>query len=155
MASIGVGDRLPVFQATLQDGATFDSTVEVGGAPLVFFFYPKDHTPLCTQEACAFRDAYEQFLAAGARVVGVSGDSPERHRSFAERHRLPFPIISDRGNALRKAFGVPKTLGFLPGRVTYVVDRGGIVRLVFNAQLAADDHVQRALEAVRGLAAAP
>ena len=152
MASIGVGDRLPAFQATLQDGTAFDTAAEVGGAPLVFFFYPKDHTPICTQEACGFRDAYEQFTAAGARVVGVSSDSPEQHRAFIERHRLPFPIISDRGGALRRLFGVPKTLGFLPGRVTYVVDREGIVRLVFNAQLVADDHVRRALEAVRELA---
>lgn len=153
MASIGVGDPLPAFQATLQDGTVFDSRAEIGAAPLVFFFYPKDHTPICTQEACAFRDAYEEFTAAGARVVGVSGDSPEQHRSFIERHRLPFPIISDRGGALRTLFGVPKTLGFLPGRVTYVVDRQGIVRLVFNAQLVADDHVRRALDAVRGLTA--
>ena len=105
------------------------------------------------RETLEFFGMIKQFIAAGARVVGVSGDKPEQHRSFIERYRLPFPIISDRGGALRKLFGVPKTLGFLPGRVTYVVDRQGIVRLVFNAQLVADDHVRRALEAVRGLAA--
>jgi thioredoxin-dependent peroxiredoxin len=148
MASIEVGDRAPAFTATLQDGSAFDSASVIGRKWLVLFFYPKDNTPVCTREACAFRDSYEKFAAAGAEVVGVSSDSPESHARFAARHALPFPIISDRGRALRKLFGVPSPLGFLPGRVTFVIDRDGIVRMVYTALFASDEHVSRALAAV-------
>jgi thioredoxin-dependent peroxiredoxin len=147
--AIDIGDKAPAFQATLQDGGTFDSTSLLGRKSLVLFFYPKDNTPVCTQEACAFRDAYADFTAADVEVVGVSGDSPESHRRFAARHSLPFPIISDTGGALRRLFGVPRAWGVFPGRVTYVIDKEGIVRMVYNATLAAEPHVRKALEAVR------
>ena len=91
-------------------------------------------------------DAYEQFVAAGAEVVGVSGDTAASHAAFARRHNLPFPIISDTGGRLRRLFGVPSLLGFLPGRVTYVIDREGIVRLVFNSSFSAAGHVRQALD---------
>lgn len=118
---------------------------------VVLFFYPKDGTAICTKEVCAFRDSYEQFTDAGAIVVGVSSDSVESHRQFADQHRLPFLLAADKGGALRKAFGVPKTLGFLPGRVTYVIDRQGIIRSVFSAQLATERHVREALDVVTQL----
>jgi peroxiredoxin Q/BCP len=146
--ALAVGDKAPLFTATLQDGETFDSTSLIGRKSLVLFFYPKDNTPVCTQQACAFRDAYEQFVKADVEVIGVSSDSPESHRRFAEKHRLPFPIISDSDSSLRKLFGVPRALGIFPGRVTYVIDRTGVVRLVYNATLAAEPHVRKALEAV-------
>ena len=146
MPPLAVGDSLPSFQAPLGDGGTFDSSAHVGRRALVIFFYPKDDTPLCTQEACGFRDAYEQFVAAGAEVVGVSGDTAASHAAFARRHNLPFPIISDTGGRLRRLFGVPSLLGFLPGRVTYVIDREGIVRLVFNSSFSAAGHVRQALD---------
>lgn len=153
MPQLAVGDQAPVFTATLQDGSTFDAAALLGKRPLVLFFYPKDNTPVCTREACGFRDAYEQFQALGAEVVGVSSDSPASHRAFAARHRLPFPIISDPDRALRKLFGVPNPLGFLPGRVTFVIDKAGIVRLAFSALLVSDDHVKKALATVAELAA--
>jgi peroxiredoxin Q/BCP len=118
---------------------------------VVLFFYPKDGTAICTKEACAFRDSYEKFLDAGANVVGVSSDSAESHERFADKHRLPFLLATDADGALRKAFGVPKTLGFLPGRTTYVIDRHGVIRDIFNAQFAADRHVQAALDAINAL----
>jgi len=148
MAGLAVGDKAPSFTGTLSDGGTFDLAEHLGRRWIVLFFYPKDDTPVCTREACSFRDSYEAFVAAGAEVVGVSSDSPASHARFAAKHRLPFPIISDGDRALRRLFGVPSTLGFLPGRVTYVIDREGIVRLVFNAMLASADHVKKALEAV-------
>lgn len=151
MPTLAVGDKAPLFQATLQDGSTFDLASLLGRKAVVLFFYPKDNTPVCTREACAFRDSYERFLAAGAEVVGVSSDSPATHRSFAEKHRLPFPIISDHDRGLRKLFGVPNALGFLPGRVTFVIDKEGVIRLVFSALLASDDHVRKALDAVAGM----
>ena len=151
MPPLTVGDTVPPFTATLQDGSTFDSATLLGRKALVLFFYPKDNTPVCTREACGFRDAYEQFLAAGAEVVGVSSDSPASHLAFAARHGLPFPIISDRDRSLRKHFGVPSPLGFLPGRVTFVIDKDGVIRLVFSALLVSDDHVKKALAAVADL----
>jgi len=150
MAGVEVGDRAPAFTATLQDGSTFDSAALIGRKWLVLFFYPKDGTPVCTREACAFRDSYEKFVAAGAEVVGVSSDSPASHARFAARHRLTFPIISDGDRGLRKLFGVRNPLGFVPGRVTFVIDHQGIVRLVYAALFASDDHVARALAAVTG-----
>jgi peroxiredoxin Q/BCP len=149
MSSLTVGDPAPHFQAVLQDGSTFNLADLLGKKIVVLFFYPKDHTPVCTKEACAFRDSYEKFVAAGAEVIGVSSDSQASHRSFAEKHRLPFPIISDHDRSLRKLFGVPNPLGFIPGRVTYVIDRQGVIRMVFSAIFASDDHVEKALEAVQ------
>jgi len=147
--AVKVGDRAPAFRATLQDGSTLDLADRIGRTAIVLFFYPKDDTPICTAEACAFRDAYEEFTSAGAEVVGVSSDSAESHAAFARRHRLPFPIVSDRDGAVRRLYGVPRTLGFLPGRVTYVIDREGIVRLVFNSALSSTGHVRRALDALQ------
>jgi len=149
MSSPAVGDKAPLFRATLQDGSSFDLAGILGKKAVVLFFYPKDNTPVCTREACAFRDSYEQFVAAGAEVIGVSSDSPASHRSFADKHKLPFPIISDQDRALRKLYGVPNTLGFVPGRVTYVIDREGVIRLIYSALFASDDHVRKALEAVK------
>jgi peroxiredoxin Q/BCP len=149
MTALSVGDRAPLFRATLQDGSTFDLADLLGKKTIVLFFYPKDHTPVCTKEACAFRDSYEQFAAAGAEVIGVSSDSPSSHQAFTARHRLPFPIISDGDRSLRRLFGVPNPLGFIPGRVTYVIDKQGVIRLVFSALFASDEHVRKALAAVR------
>lgn len=148
MPPLSIGDKAPAFTATLQNGSTLDSADVIGRKWLVLFFYPKDDTPVCTKEACAFRDSYARFVDAGAEVVGVSSDSATSHARFAAKYRLPFPIIADGERALRKLYGVPNTLGFLPGRVTYVIDREGVVRMIYSAMLASDDHVRRALEAV-------
>jgi peroxiredoxin Q/BCP len=148
MATIGVGDLAPQVLLPLHTGETVALVDLWKARPVVLFFYPKDGTSICTKEACAFRDSYAAFVEAGATVVGVSGDSADRHQQFAEEHRLPFLLAADRGGSLRRAFGVPRTLGFLPGRTTYVIDRQGVVRSVFNAQFAAERHVREALEGV-------
>jgi peroxiredoxin Q/BCP len=150
MPAIQVGDRAPDFTTTTTDGRTLRLSDFLGRRAVVLFFYPKDGTPVCTKEACAFRDSYERFAEAGAEVIGVSADSDEKHREFAAEHRLPFPLVSDTGGALRKAFGVPRPLlGLLPGRATYVIDKQGTVRLTFSALFASDEHVRQALEAVQ------
>ena len=110
---------------------------------VVLYFYPKDNTSGCTAEACAFRDSYETFTDAGAEVIGVSSDSADKHAGFASKHRLPFTLLADQGGRVRKAYGVPAALGFLPGRVTYVIDRTGTVRHVFNSMTNIDGHVKR------------
>jgi len=150
MPTVQVGDTAPTFTAPLQDGGTFDSATLLGRKWLVLFFYPKDNTPVCTREACAFRDSYEAFVAAGAEVVGVSSDSAATHARFAEKHRLPFPIVADTDRRLRRLCGVANPLGVIPGRVTYVIDREGVVRLVYAALFASDAHVKQALAAVGG-----
>jgi peroxiredoxin Q/BCP len=151
MTRIQEGDPAPDVTLPVYTGEQIRLSSLRGDKVVVLYFYPKDHTPVCTKEACAFRDAYEDFAQAGAVVIGVSGDSAENHQSFIAKHGLPFLLVSDRGGALRKAFGVPKTMGIFPGRVTYVIDKEGIVRHVFNSQFAADRHVSEALAVVREL----
>jgi peroxiredoxin Q/BCP len=117
----------------------------------VLYFYPKDDTPGCTAEACAFRDQYEVFRDAGAEVIGISSDSAKSHQAFAARHSLPFVLLSDPAGKVRGQFGVGKTLGLFPGRVTFVMDRDGIVRHAFDSQLMATRHVSEALDVVKQL----
>jgi len=152
MATIGLGASAPDFTKTTQNGDTISLSQFRGQKTVVLYFYPKDETPGCTAEACTFRDKFEDFVEAGAVVIGVSQDSEGSHQRFASHHRLPFLLVSDRDKALQKAYGVPKTMGLLPGRVTYVIDRDGKVQHVFNSQLNAKKHVQEALEVVKRLA---
>lgn len=152
MATLQVGNVVPDFTLPAQTGQPVSLTDYRGKSAVVLFFYPKDGTALCTKEACSFRDANEDFVHAGAVVIGVSSDSSERHQFFASGHRLPFLLLADEGGALRRLFGVPKTLGFLPGRVTYVIDKDGIVRHIFNSQLSANRHIAEALAVVRRMA---
>jgi thioredoxin-dependent peroxiredoxin len=151
MHALNVGDSAPEVTLRLHTGETTTLADLYRDQVVVLFFYPKDGTAICTKEACAFRDSYEQFTTVGATVVGVSSDSAESHQQFADEHRLPFLLATDPDGALRKAFAVPKTLGLLPGRVTYVIDRQGIIRAIFSAQFAAHRHVQAALDAIKGL----
>jgi peroxiredoxin Q/BCP len=118
---------------------------------LVLFFYPKDDSPGCTRQACAFRDDYEQFAKLDAEVIGISSDSVESHRSFAAKHHLPFTLVSDEGGKVRKLYGVPNTLGLFPGRVTYVIDREGVVRHIFSSQVGIVEHVEEALVALESI----
>jgi len=143
------GDVAPDFTLPKQDGSTVSLKDLLAKGAVVLYFYPKDDTPGCTVEACSFRDAYEDFKEAGAEVVGISSDSAGDHKAFADKHRLPFTLVSDAGGQIRKLYGVPKTLGLLPGRVTYVMDGGGVVRKVFNSQMNPAKHVREALEVLR------
>ena len=149
-SGIAVGDRAPDFALPDRTGKTVHLS-DFRGKPIVLYFYPKDDTPGCTKESCTFRDQYQDFQDAGAEVIGVSSDSAESHEKFATKYRLPFVLLSDRGGATRKLYGVPSTLGVLPGRVTYVIDREGTVRHVFNSQLQATQHVAEALKALRAI----
>ena len=148
---IGVGDKAPDFTLPSQSGEPVRLHDLIGQRVVVLYFYPKDETIGCTAEACAFRDSHEVFTEAGAEVIGVSSDSVDRHARFAGRHNLPFTLLSDAGGKVRKAYGIPPTLGFIPGRVTYVIDRDGTVRHVFNSMVNIDRHVKDALAVVRQL----
>lgn len=143
------GDQLPEFELKNQDGELI-KIKDYFGKPMVVYFYPKDDTPGCTKEACSFRDSYEAFTDMGCEVFGISGDSVEKHKKFKEKHRLPFQLLADEGNKVRKQFGVPTNLlGLLPGRVTYIVNKEGRVIKVFNSQMRAEKHVSEALEALK------
>jgi peroxiredoxin Q/BCP len=126
---------------------------QLDGQALVLFFYPKDDTPGCTMEACAFRDNYAELQSLGAEVWGVSGDDAGSHQRFATRHQLPYPLLVDQANGLRKAFGVPNVLGLLPGRVTYVIDGSGVIRHIFNNLLDGPAHLREAKAALQTLRA--
>jgi peroxiredoxin Q/BCP len=148
--ALSSGDRVPLIALLDQSGVERRSD-QLQGKALVLFFYPKDDTPGCTMEACAFRDSYADLQALGAEVWGVSGDDQASHQRFAQRHNLPYPLLVDRGNQLRKAFGVPSVLGLLPGRVTYVIDQGGVIRHLFNNLLDGPAHRREALECLKRL----
>ena len=151
--ALAVGDRAP--QVACQDHEGIERrSDQLGGQWLVLFFYPKDDTPGCTAEVCAFRDGWSEFQALGAQVWGVSGDDATSHQRFVARHGLPFPLLVDRGNALRQSFGVPSVLGLLPGRVTYVIDPAGVVRHITNNLLDGALHRREALAALQRLQAA-
>jgi len=141
------GDPAPEFVLPDPEGNAVRLS-QFRGKSVVLFFYPKDGTPICTAEACAFRDSYEAFARIGATVIGVSSDSVEAHRAFAAVHRLPFVLLSDEGGRVRKAYGATQAFGLVPGRVTFVIDAQGMVRHRFSAQLASKRHVDEALRAL-------
>jgi peroxiredoxin Q/BCP len=117
----------------------------------VLFFYPKDNSPACSAEACSFRDHYDAFRDAGAQVIGVSGDSLDSHRRFVERFSLPFPLLSDVDGGVQARYGVAKMLGNIPGRVTFLIDKQGIIRHVFSSQVLFTKHVAEALRVLQEL----
>lgn len=147
--ALEIGDKVPNFIAKDKDGIVFESKSVVGIKPVVFYFYPKDNTPGCTAQACSFRDQYEDFTDLGAEVIGISSDSSSSHEKFAKKYRLPFKLLSDNDKKIRTLFGVkPNLFGLLPGRVTYVVDSNGIIRLVFDS-VVATNHIPKALKMVQ------
>jgi len=148
------GDHVPDVRLKSTTGSAWLDDV-LGAKTVVLYFYPKDDTPGCTIEACGFRDAYEHFVEAGAVVIGVSQDSDASHSAFREKYKLPFTLLSDPDGRAGEAFGVKRTLGILPGRTTFVIDRQGVVRYRFDSQLRVNDHVKKALEIVRRLEAKP
>ena len=146
--AIQIGDKLPSFKATKQDGTAFESH-EIHEKPVVIYFYPKDFTPGCTTQACSFRDAYQDFQDLGAEVIGISGDSASSHQNFQQKYKLPFILLSDSDRKLRRLFGVPTALfGLLPGRVTYVFDAKGYCIYIFDS-MSAKNHIEKSLKAIQ------
>jgi thioredoxin-dependent peroxiredoxin len=146
--AVGVGDKAPDFTLPSQMGDNVTLSEYIGRKNIVLYFYPKDETPGCTTEACTFRDSYEELAGLGAEVLGVSGQSVASHKSFASHYGLPFILLSDQDNKVRKLYGVPSSMGLIPGRVTYVIDKQGIVRHIFNSQTQAPRHVEEAKKAL-------
>jgi len=147
---LAVGDRAPDFEGVDQSGRRWTLDELVKDSSIVLYFYPKDFTPVCTKEACLFRDAHEELAASGAKVVGVSADDGITHAKFAEHHRLPFPLLSDPEKRIATAYQARQFLGLFSKRVTYVIDQRKHVRGVFHHELSAQKH----LDEVRRMLAA-
>jgi thioredoxin-dependent peroxiredoxin len=149
--SVKVGDHAPDFTLPSQMGDSVTLSEYFGKKNIVLYFYPKDETAGCTKEACAFRDSYTVFTELGAEVLGVSGQSVASHKSFATHYGLPFLLLADVGDKVRKLYGVPSTMSIIPGRVTYIIDKRGVVRHIFNSQTQPEKHIQEATEALEKL----
>jgi thioredoxin-dependent peroxiredoxin len=149
--TVKVGDKAPDFELPSQIGDNVMLSEFFGKKNIVLYFYPKDESPGCTRQACSFRDNYEVLTNLGAEVIGISAQSVESHKSFATHHGLPFILLSDRNNKVRQLYGVPSTMGLLPGRVTYIIDKSGIVRHIFSSQTKAQKHVEEANRVLKEL----
>lgn len=150
MNKLQVGSEISKFSLKNQYNTDIHIADLIGKKSLVIYFYPKDDTPGCTAEACSFRDEYEYFVEMGAEVIGISADSVESHKKFADKYHLSFTLLSDIDNQIRKQFGVPTDMfGLIPGRVTYIIDKSGIIRHIFKAQFNAKKHISVALKTLK------
>jgi len=150
--TVKVGDKAPDFTLPSQMGDNVTLSEFFGKKNVVLYFYPKDETPGCINEACNFRDSYQELVSLGAEVLGVSGQSVASHKSFATHYGLPFILLSDEGNKVRKLYGVPSSIGIIPGRVTYIIDKKGVVRHIFNSQTQTRQHVEETKATLKELA---
>ena len=146
---IEIGTKAPDFSLPDQYGKRVNLSDYLGKSNLVIYFYPKDESYGCTKEACSFRDNYEVFKEAGAEVIGISSDDIASHQAFAANHKLPFILLSDKDKTVAAKYGVGKSLGVLPGRVTFVIDKHGIIRLMFSSQLNFEKHITEAIETLK------
>lgn len=144
-----VGDKAPAFSLNNQNGDKVSLDSLIKNRILVLYFYPKDDTKGCTAEACKFRDEYEVFKENGAEVVGISSDSEESHTKFVKSYKLPFQLLSDKGGKIRKKYDVPKTLGLIPGRVTYIINSDARIIHIFNSQLNPKKHIEEAITIIK------
>lgn len=149
---LALGSLAPGFRLQTSTGEYVSLEDFSGKKNVVVYFYPKDFTKGCTAEACEFRDSYEAFKNLGAEVIGISSDNEKSHQAFASEHKLPFILLSDPGGSARKSYGVKKSFGIVPGRVSFVIDKDGIVRHVFSSQSRATAHVREALAVLKSLA---
>jgi peroxiredoxin Q/BCP len=146
------GQRAPAFTLTADNGAKV-RLADLKGQFVVLYFYPKDDTPGCTREACAFRDQHAQFKKTGVMVLGVSPDSSESHAKFRDKYRLNFPLLADENHAVAEKFGAwreksmygKKSMGVV--RSTFLIDPAGKVAKVWK-QVKVDGHDRKVLAAV-------
>jgi peroxiredoxin Q/BCP len=144
-----VGDMAPDFTLQNQNSQAVHLSDVLKKGWAILFFYPKDNSPICTSQVCAFRNAYDDFRFAGAEVIGISADSVESHQGFVSKQSLPFPLLSDPDRAVAQQYGIPMMFGLLPSRVTFVVDPNQIIRMVYPSQFTAKAHMEKALKLLR------
>jgi thioredoxin-dependent peroxiredoxin len=139
-----MGDTVPAFTLSDQDGNPFNSSDHLGKSNLVIFFYPKDESMVCTKEACSFRDRYSDLIKAGAIVIGINGGSVSSHKQFQQHDKLPYPLLSDSANLVLNAFGIPRQF-FMTGRKTFVVDKTGKIVFTYTSAFNGTRHAEEAL----------
>lgn len=149
MTRVRLGDKAPDFRLMSYKGVEVSLSDFKGKKNVVLYFYPKDESPGCTKQACKFRDNYEKFLEYGAEVLGVSSDSLESHAKFSANHNLPFHLLSDSDGQVRRLYGISSTLGLIPGRVTFIIDKEGTVRHIFASQHDAEKHIDESLKVLK------
>ncbi|MFE0351379.1 peroxiredoxin [Streptomyces griseoluteus] len=148
--SLQVGDTVEDFTLPDETGTERRLTELLADGPVVLFFYPAALTPGCTAEACHFRDLAGEFAAAGARPVGISGDTVEKQQEFAGRHTLGMPLLSDTDGTIRERFGVKRGFTLAPTkRVTFVIGRDRTILEIVRSELRMNTHADRALAALR------
>jgi len=153
MTKLNIGDKAPDFVGFDQDGNSIKLS-DFAGSKLILYFYPKDNTPGCTNEACNLRDNYQMWMEKGYKIIGVSPDSQASHQKFIAKHDLPFPLIADTGKKIIKDYGAwgPKKLygreyeGLL--RSTFVINEEGVVEQVFM-KVKTKDHTNQILETIK------
>lgn len=145
-----IGSAAPDLTLPDHEGRPFHLAEAWSNAHVVIFFYPKAHTSVCTQEACAFRDALADMEARHAIIIGISRDDVTTQQSFRKAYRLPFVLLSDAEGKAAQAYGARAFFGLVSGRVTYVIERGGIIRGAYSAMMQAEAHVQQALRTLEG-----
>ncbi|MBS1521914.1 MAG: peroxiredoxin [Bacteroidetes bacterium] len=145
---LSVGDNIPAFALYDQDGKNFDVADYIGKQVLVIYFYPKDESIVCTKEACAFRDDFEEFVKSGAKIIGINNGSVASHKAFQTHYTLPFTLLSDPGNKVYNLFGITNKL-FMTGRKTFVVDLKGKIVYTHEAMFAGQEHADEALKFIR------
>jgi peroxiredoxin Q/BCP len=153
MAKVKIGDKAPDFTLQSSAGERVKLSQFLGKKNVVLFFYPMDESPVCSREAETFRDNYEVFKKLDAEVIGVSSQSVESHHAFASHHNLPYILLSDLHNSVRKLYGISTTLGVVPGRVTYVIDKEGIIKHMFSSQFHPAKHATEAISALERIGA--
>lgn len=144
-----IGDPAPDFTLVDQHGEPVTLSEHIGKHNVVLFFYPKDNTMICTKEACAFRDALPAICAEEAKVFGISVDTVNSHHATVQRWQLGYGLLSDPDGVVAKAYDVGRTWGLFRGRVTYVIDKEGIIRGALDDPLRADAHVRKALATLK------
>jgi len=150
--AVKVGDKCPDFSLKNQYGEMMHIKDFIGKKILVIYFYPKDDSMGCTAEACAFRDSYEDFKLYDCEVFGISSDSVESHKEFAQNQHLTFYLLSDPEKKVRELFGVKRNLfGLMSVRVTYIIDRKGLFQSIHNSWADPVGHIYKALKVVEEL----
>ncbi len=150
-----VGSTAPGFRAPLDNGETFDLEHFRGSKNVVLYFYPKDFTAGCTAQACSFRDNYSAIRQSEAVIFGISGDSEATHASFKERHDLPFPLIADPRREVHRLYEATGLIPWMTPRLTYVIDKAGVIRAAIRHDFRVGEHVPEVLAALNAIEAAP
>ena len=141
---MNIGDKMPEFTLKDQDGNDFNIR-DHAGKKLIVYFYPKNESGVCTKEACAFRDSYDEFEGKNTKVIGINAGSVESHKNFTKNHNLNFSLLSDPGNKVLKLFGIKNVL-FLTGRETFVIDETGKITYKYRGFLNGNAHAEKTLE---------